>query len=196
MMFAGEPIRFVVTSDGKNYVTFESKATLETVIGRTTKISGTIDLDTENLESDPLVIIEVDLGSFDTGIEMRNTHMRSEKYLYVEKYPKAVFKGTKLKTAQTKLSDGETTTATVTGIMSLHGVEKEMDLTGEITYIKESEATKQARGAGDWIHITAEFKLKLTDFNIEIPQFLFLKMSNDIRIYVDMFASGSHRPTH
>ena len=39
------PRTYNVTSDGKNYAMFSSEATLETVHGRTTKVSGTIDAD-------------------------------------------------------------------------------------------------------------------------------------------------------
>lgn len=55
------------------------------------------------------VTAEVSLGSCDTGIGLRNTHMK-ENYLETAKFPKAVFVGT------VPEADGK-----VSGILTVHG---------------------------------------------------------------------------
>src|SRR5882724_1872475 len=60
---------YSITDDGKNYATFESEATLETIKGTTTKVSGTITADPANTNT-AWAAITVDLSGLDTGISM------------------------------------------------------------------------------------------------------------------------------
>jgi polyisoprenoid-binding protein YceI len=76
----------------RNLVVFTSKATLETFQGKTKQVAGNVSFDPANLSDSVTVRVEVDLASLDTGIPMRNKHMR-ENHLETSKYPKAVFEG-------------------------------------------------------------------------------------------------------
>src|SRR5882672_5514093 len=77
---------YSITEDGKNYAGFESEATLETIKGTTTKVSGSITADPANTNA-ASAAITVDLSGLDTGISMRNEHLRGEKFLNAEKFP-------------------------------------------------------------------------------------------------------------
>ena len=58
---------------------------------------------------------EVDLRSLDTGLDLRNEHMR-DKYLETDKFPNAVF----------ELDPLEIGSKTFTGLMTLHGRSKKI----------------------------------------------------------------------
>jgi polyisoprenoid-binding protein YceI len=181
------PRTYNVTSDGKNYAMFTSEATLETIHGRTSGVSGTIDADPANA-SDAKVNVSIDLTTLDTGISMRNDHMRN-KFLQVEQFPKAEFKSVSV-TGAKSVAANKPADLTVTGDLTIHGVTKRVTAPVRVVLIPESELTKASRGPGDWIHATAEFAIKLSDFGIEVPQTLGMKLSNDIALKLDLFANA------
>jgi polyisoprenoid-binding protein YceI len=177
---------YTITDDGKNYATFESAATLETIKGTTTRVSGTIAADPANPAA-ASVDISIDLASLDTGISMRNEHLRSERYLAAEKFPAATFKSVSV-SGPKSIAPNQPVEVSVTGDMTLHGVTKRITAPVRVVVIPESELTKSSRGPGDWIHATATFPIKLTDFGIAVPEKMLMKVSNEISIKVDVFA--------
>lgn len=175
-----------VTSDGKNYAMFTSEATLETIHGRTTGVSGTIAADPAN-PADAKVDVSIDLNTLDTGIGMRNEHMRT-KFLNVEKFPTATFKAVSVSGPKT-IAPNSPADITVSGDLTIHGVTKRVTAPVRVVLIPESELTKSSRGPGDWIHATTEFPIKLSDFDIQVPQTLGMKLSNDVKLKLDLFAN-------
>ena len=184
---SADPHTYTVTSDGKNYAMFTSEATLETIHGRTTAVSGTIDADAANA-NDAKVNVSIDLTTLDTGISMRNDHMRN-RFLQVEQFPKADFKSVSI-TGPKTVAANKPAEFTVSGDMTIHGVTKRVTAPVRVVLIPESELTKSSRGPGDWIHATAEFAIKLSDFGIAVPQTLGMKLSNDIALKLDLFANA------
>ena len=176
-----------VTSDGKNYAMFTSEATLETIHGRTTGVTGSIAADPANV-ADSKVDVAIDLASLDTGINMRNEHMRN-RFLQIEKFPTATFKSVSI-TGPKTVAPSAPTEVSVTGDLTIHGVTKRVTAPARIVLIPESELTKSSRGPGDWIHATTEFAIKLSDFGIDVPQTLGMKLSNDVRLKLDLFANA------
>src|SRR5690606_23312653 len=87
--------RYEIVPGDPNEVTFVSKAPLETFDGSTKQIRGRIEIDPQALGDSITVEVSVDLASLDTGIELRNQHMR-ENHLHTEKHPEAVFRGAHL----------------------------------------------------------------------------------------------------
>jgi len=79
----------------------------------------------------------------------------NENYVESEKYPHAIFKG-KINEKIDFSKDGEHT-VTVTGIMSMHGVDKEYTIPGKLIV------------KGEQINISSTFKIKFADHNIVIP---------------------------
>jgi len=181
------PRTYTVTTDGKNYAMFSSEATLETVHGRTTKVSGTIDADPANV-ADSKVDVTIDLASLDTGISMRNEHMR-DRFLNVEKFPTATFKSVSVSGPKT-VAANKPIDINVTGDFTLHGVTKRISVPVRVVVIPESELTKSSRGAGDWLHATAGFGIKLSDYGIDVPQALVMKLSDGLTIKLDVFANA------
>jgi polyisoprenoid-binding protein YceI len=177
---------YTITDDGKNYATFQSEATLETINGTTTKISGTVTADPANAGASTATII-VDLSALDTHIAMRNEHMRSEKFLNTEKFPTATFKTVSV-TGAKSVAPNQPVELQLTGDFTLHGVTKRITVPARVVLIPESDLTKSSRGPGDWIHGTVTFPIKLTDYSIAVPEKLVMKLSNDVNVKVDFFA--------
>jgi polyisoprenoid-binding protein YceI len=87
--------------------------------GKFDRSSGTVTLDraakTGSME------ITIDTTSIDFGLDKMNTHAKSDEFFDVEKYPTAVYKGTRMD------FDGDTPVA-VHGTLTLHGVTRPVDL--------------------------------------------------------------------
>ena len=181
-----DPRTYSITDDGKNYATFESAATLETIKGTTTKVLGTIKADPAD-PSTAAVDVTIDLSSLDTGIAMRNEHMRSEKFLDVEKFGSATFKSVSVG-APKSIAANQAAEISVTGDFTLHGVTKRVTVPVRVVVIPESELTKGSRGPGDWVHATTTFPIKLTDYAITVPEKLMMKLSNEVWVKLDVFA--------
>jgi polyisoprenoid-binding protein YceI len=172
LFFAGNALfanEYHVDKKQTNSVKFVSKATMESFEGNTEKIDGYIVLqDAPNLYQAELYF-EVDLNSVDTGIGLRNRHMR-EEYLYTDKYPLTSFKG---KITNVKKITDTQYDVTVTGEMDLHGVKKTRMINGTIDFTSKG------------ININTEFIVKLTDHNIEVPSLMFMRINEDIQLVLD-----------
>lgn len=71
--------------------------------------------------SDAKYNVVIDMNSVDTGIEMRDNHLRTPDFFDVEKYPKMTFEST----SSEKVSEGK---YKVTGDLTFHGVTKPVTL--------------------------------------------------------------------
>ncbi len=173
---------------GRDVVKFESSAPLETIIGTTNLISGEVRVNPQDITKSR-VTFEVDVVSFNSGNEKRDQDMR-EKFLQTDRYPRARFTLTRiLSTANgRRLIDGEPIQIKAEGILSLHGVERPVVADLTVTYLKESDATR-SRLPGDLLRVSGTLPIKLSDFNIERPQLLFLRVSDDVKVSVDFIAS-------
>jgi polyisoprenoid-binding protein YceI len=179
--------QYAITSDGKNIARFQSEATLETITGTTTKVSGTIIADPARPEAST-TDVSVDLVSLSTGISMRDNDMRSEKFVNTEKYPNAVFKTASVSSPVSRVEPNKPVDLKVNGDMTIHGVTKRMTIPVRVVLIPETDLTKTSRGPGEWIHATAAFSIKLEDFDIPVPEKLVLKLSDTVDVTLDVFA--------
>lgn len=90
------------------------------VRGNFSKIQGTVILD----EADPTkskVDVTIDARSIDTNVEKRDNHLKSEDFLFVDKYPTITFKSKAIKQG----SNGQ---LNVLGDLTIRGVTKEVEL--------------------------------------------------------------------
>ena len=67
-----------VTNDPKNVIQFTSKATLETVVGHTSAVTGHAAMNLDSVLATNDAQFDVDLNTLDTGIGMRNNDMRKD----------------------------------------------------------------------------------------------------------------------
>lgn len=158
-----------VDKSADNLVKFISHATIEDFEGTTNKIDGYFVVQSLDALKGGKLYFEVDLNSVDTGIGLRNRHMR-ENYLHTDKYPKTYFEG--YITDSQKINDNEYKVM-VKGKMFIHGVTKEMSING--TILKKN----------DNLNIKSNFSVNLSDFNIEIPKLMFMKIANEQKLVLD-----------
>ncbi len=119
------------------------------------------------------VTITVPLSNLDTGIGLRNKHMR-EKYLEVGKFPNAVLAVPK---AQLKFPEGETSGGSAQGTMSIHGKSR------PVTF------SYKARKVGEKLAINGSVPLNINDFGIEVPSYLGVTVKPDITVRAAFTAS-------
>jgi len=112
---------------------------------------------------------EFDLKNLDTGIELRNEHMKN-KYLEVEKFPKAKLVLESLSINEKNLSSNMD--KDFSGKLTLHGVTKSIN--GKFQY--EAKAKK----------VKASFSLAVSDFKIDVPKHLGVTVSETVEVEVTM----------
>lgn len=165
---SAQKTEYQVDTDAKNKVTFISDAPVEDFEGVTGNIDGYLLHTGDKLSEGSKLYFEVDLRTLDTGIGLRNRHMR-EDYLHTDKYPYAKFSGRVDKTW--KGANGPE--ARVVGKMEIHGKKKELSLKGVLTPSDEG------------MRVRSTFEVKLTDHGIEVPQFMFMKISEVMKLVLD-----------
>lgn len=106
-----------------------------------------------------------DLASLDTGIELRNEHMK-DKYLEVAKFPKATVRFKDVTAAEGSKQQ-------IPAELELHGVTKPISLDAEL----------KASGEKKVAHAT--FKFKLTDFEIAIPEHLGIRIADEVTVTIE-----------
>ena len=151
-----------------------SQAPIEDFDGVTDRIDGYVLLDgptpAESTGGESTEFyFEVELAGLDTGIGLRNRHMR-DNYLEVERYPYATFEGTVEELGPDP--DGGLR-LTAAGAFSVHGVSRAM------------RVPCQVASEGDGWRVRCAFQVLLSDHDIEIPQVMFLKLANEIELELD-----------
>ena len=125
--------------------------------------------------------VSIDLGTIDTGIALRNQHLR-ETYLEVGKgagYDHAVLSDIHLADAE---GDAFSGTTAFTGTMLLHGVKHEV----------AGKADLRPEGTGR--HVRAEFPLNLGDFGIAPPEYLGVGVGSKLLVKVQLTAVPAPKP--
>jgi polyisoprenoid-binding protein YceI len=148
-------------------VTFVSEADLETIHGVTNTVRGTawIDFEAKRARAD----LAVPVASMDTGIPLRNEHMRSEKWLDESKHPDVTFASDGFElTLRNRLDNGtEVYAAKAKGRLTVHGVTR--DVEPEVTVTRLAPELAKRIGPGDWVRVVTSFEVKLSDHKVEVP---------------------------
>ncbi len=156
-------------------ITFESRMDIEDVVGTTNKVAGFVDLSGKGSFR-----FAVPVASLDTGIALRDEHLRSPHWLDVEKYPEIVFEGSSVVPAgEGKLK--------VSGSLKVHGVEKPLEVVVEARRIDKEQAAKLGLGEGRWLRVRGELPVKLSDFGVKIPEMAAAKVNDQWTVKVSLF---------
>jgi polyisoprenoid-binding protein YceI len=115
------------------------------------------------------ITVTVPLANLDTGIKLRNGHMR-DKYLEVGKYPNAVL--VVGRAAITVPAPGAAHTADVAGTMTIHGTTRPVT----VHY--------SASRSGNAIQVTGNLDLNINDYKIVVPSYLGVTVKPDIKVDV------------
>ncbi len=114
--------------------------------------------------------IKVDLNSLDTGMDLRNRHMK-EKYLKVVDYPLATLtiKNFELPAAWT-IEQPKMDEIKVPAVVNIHGQERAIEVLVSI----DSKAK-----------VFSQFEVKISDFKIEIPSFMGVTVADKVEVKVE-----------
>ena len=179
----GAAQEFHVDRRADNLVRFISRASVEEFEGVTESIDGFVRLDAATLTPGTPggateIWLEVDLASLDTGIGLRNRHMR-DRYLETAKYPYATFRGT---IVRSEADPAVAYRVTARGTLTIHGVARPRDLTCRV----------EPRSPG--YRAQCAFEVLLSDHQIEIPKVMFLKLANEISLELDFVVTPAGPP--
>lgn len=169
-------------SDQRTNISFQSETDFEVILGSSVKASGSVTADFD--AGSAKMNISVPVASLNTGIEMRDDHLRSEHWLNAAEFPDISFTSNSVR----KLSD---TSFEVTGTFEMHGVAKELTVKADVRRIPADLAGKAGLEPGDWIRVTAPFEIKLSDFNVKIPDMAAAKVNDTWSVNFMAFAVSS-----
>jgi len=163
-----------VDRDAENSVRFVSQAPVEEVVGATDRIDGYVLLNGPRLEEGSSaegtqLYLEVDLASLDTGLGLRNRHMR-DNYLEVEEFPYATFDAT---IERVEVATPGVFRVIARGALNIHGVEHQREISCDVSARQEGYRAR------------CTFTVLLSDFDIEIPKLMFLKLAEEVRLELD-----------
>jgi len=180
-----KPLHFHVKGGDGNKVEFTSDAPVELMHGKTDKITGDVTLD-DSFKFDAKhpfsIYFSVDLASIDTGIDLRNEHMR-DNFLETGKYSNATYKATAIKMqGKPDLKKAQTVKLISSGEFTVHGVTEQKTIPLTVNYTP-AKAGKPAR-----IQVHGNFPVKLEQFHIKRPEAVLVKLADTV--FVDVNATG------
>lgn len=153
-------------NDAHSSVSFKIKNLGITVDGTFTGLSGTINFDPSQLSSSKFDVT-VNTASIDTGIELRNKHLKKEEYFDVKAYPQIKF-------VSTKIEAGLEERFTVTGKLTIKKT------TNEIKF--DFTSTKKDGG----LLFAGEFPLNRRDYKIGGSSF---SMADELKVFLSVLAT-------
>ncbi|MGZ3899412.1 MAG: YceI family protein [Bacteroidia bacterium] len=147
-VFVSASAQIYKAKDGGTVISFYSKSPLEDIDATNKGAIVVMNTNTNDIQ------VRVTIQNFKFKNALMEEHF-NENYLESQKYPNAVFKG-KINEKIDYSKDGENK-VTVTGKMEMHGVTKEETYEGTLNK------------KGNEIIIKCKFKVKVADYNIQVP---------------------------
>ena len=154
-----DAVRFHVQAEASD-VTFKATSRLMNADGRFQRVAGEITVDPKDLTT-AKVALSVEASSIETGIAMRDNHLRSEDFLDVKQFPRLTFESDRVQ------ADGRR--ATVFGRLTVHGVTRDIAVPVDVDL---SESALVATG---------EFVINRRDYGI-VYQSILNPIGNEVRV--------------
>ena len=118
-----EIIRFRIEPEASE-VTFRASSRLMNAEGRFHRLSGDVAVDPQDLAS-AKVTVSIEAASIDTGIDMRDSHLRSEDFFDVRRFPTIAFDSRRV--------EGSGRRVNIIGQLTMHGVTREITVPVEVS---------------------------------------------------------------
>ena len=189
-LVAAEPITFRVLSNYSR-ATFKTDAPLETIVGNTTAVTGTLVVDPARPEH-ARGTVRVDVTTLKTGIDKRDQDMMTPGFFDVAAGDANKVAAFELRSVEVSgpLELGKQVPARLTGTLTIKGKPKDVVATGTIAYFRltpeQVEAQKRFGFTSDNIKVRATFGTTFTDHGMQVPQRLVFKVSNEIALETDI----------
>jgi len=155
-----------LTKEG--YISFFSHSLVEDITAKNYQVLSVIDSKTGEIG------VQLLMKSFMFKKALMQEHF-NESYIESYKYPKATLKGF---IVNFKELDSKNETVEINGVLSIHGVEK------EITTLAKLEVLKNQ------INLSGTFMVEVADFNINIPTIVRNNIAKTIKVTFDL----QHKP--
>jgi len=146
---------------GVNNVVFKTDAPLESINGVGTGVSGKVTFD----PADPAAIkgkINLAVSSLHVPNPTMKEHLHGGDWLNAAQHPDIIFEIVSAKNARTQ---GNVTTADVTGKMTIKGTTKEITIPAKITFLPGKLKDRQGKD-GDLLVVRSNFIVKRSDYGI------------------------------
>jgi len=156
---SADALRFRVQSEASEVI-FHATSRLMNAEGRFQRVSGEVAVDPKDLTT-AKIMLSIEAGSIDTGIGMRDSHLRSEDFFDVKRFPNITFESVRVEATGRR--------ASVFGRLTVHGV------TREIAVPVEVNVTDVAMVA------TGEFVIDRREYGLTYKSFL-NPIGNDVRV--------------
>ncbi len=167
------------THEARTNITFVSEADLETIHGVTNKIWGEITIDKTGKKASGS--IRAGVAALKTGIDLRDEHLRSSDWLDAKKYP---WIRLTLVTA-TENKDGKTWD--IAADLTIKKTTKRVTVKAKVRVIPDKIG--KALGDGSWMRVQTSFDVKLSDYDITIPEKIGSKVSETWKIGIDLYGT-------
>ncbi len=145
-------------------LSFKATSRLMDADGRFHRFQGEVQVDPNALDQ-ATVSLTVEAASVDTGIRMRDNHLRSEDFFHVLRFPHITFTSRRVAPADGKVL--------VTGDLTLHGVSREVTVPVELEVTRES------------LRVRGEFTIRMSDYGMTYHSF-FNPLRDEVRILFDV----------
>jgi polyisoprenoid-binding protein YceI len=147
----------------KSSVIFYSHATIEDITAENKKSSAIFNAATKE------IVFSIPISEFQFAKSLMQEHF-NEKYMDTDKYPKSTFKGTVsgFDASATGAQD-----AKATGKLTIHGVERDVEIPGTI------------EKSGDKLLFKSKFIVKLEDYKVDRPQLLWQNIAEQVEVTID-----------
>ena len=147
-------------------IRFNASTPLETINPINNHVSCILDSKTGK------IAFQLKMISFKFDKALMEEHF-NEKYVESEKYPKSTFVGEIINWNEIDFTK-EKQNVKCKGILTIHGIDKEVEVSGTINFLKNN------------IEIKSEFSIVVSDFDIQIPKLVRDKISKEVRVIVEM----------
>src|SRR5262245_19139888 len=172
---SGGPARFTILP-ARSSIRFDAHATGHTVHGVSREVQGEVAFDPDDLSDRSTVALRVEAATLDTANRSRDKNMR-ESHLETARYPWIEFRSSRIDAVAPTLREGETQELQGRGRLLLHGIER--DIAFPVKAVRK----------GKELWVTGNTVVKMTDYAIPIPKFLFVKVQNEVKVNFEVIAS-------
>jgi polyisoprenoid-binding protein YceI len=174
--------------------TFKTDAPLETIVGNTAgdSVSGTLSVDPAKPQA-ATGTVKVDLKAVKTGVDKRDADMLAKDFLDADasdanRYAVFELKGVEI---AGPLQNNKDMPAKVKGVLIIKGKPVEVNADAVVRYVKLTpdlltDAQKKFGFTSDNLKVRARFGTAFNNHGMQVPQLLFLKVSNDIQVETDL----------
>ena len=160
----------------RSEIAFTVRRPREVIEGRAHRFSGRVVVDPARPGDGAEVILTIEAASLETGNRMRDRKMH-KSHLEVDRFVEIRFRSTGIRLSAKDPEDpggplvpGESRKALVEGLLSLHGIDREILFPVTIRY------------DGGSLTSEGELGFRLSDHDIPIPRFLWMVLDDDVRV--------------